>query len=124
MTGKRRVLLAGCSDPRNIRGMLNLLDSLSINLQNCDVIPWLVFGGIGNRKAFDEAVLFAMEELSPQAVVLTTHEDCKKGTDVNRLKMAMSFIETRWPEVELIGAWINLDGTWDDVVIEERQSVA
>jgi len=119
MARKGKIFVAGCSDPRNIKGIIALLDSLGYNLEDGDVIPWLVFGGIGNRKLFDEAVIFAMEELGPQVVVLTTHEDCKKRTDINQLKMTMSFVETRWPEAELIGAWINLDATWDDVSIEE-----
>jgi len=117
---RKRAFLAGCGDPRNIPGILALLKSLGLSLEDGDVTPWLVFGGIGNRRAFDEAVTFAMEELAPPIVIVTAHEDCRKRTDINDLKMAMSFVETRWPGVELIGAWINLDGTWDVIALEDN----
>ena len=119
---KCRAFFGRCGDPRIRDAANNLLNFLGFAVD--EVFVYSRAGGIGNKKDLTEEIKFVQSELSPEAIILTSHQDCKKGTGRDILERSVTDIRDLFPCQTVRGFWIMLDGTWEEVLPIPQAAIA
>ncbi|MEK7479570.1 MAG: hypothetical protein AAB634_03505 [Patescibacteria group bacterium] len=91
----------------------NLLSSLGVSFGDFDRVS--IAGGASLKNDTFPTLALSLKLHSPSLFILTAHEDCGAGTTLSDLKKALSEAKREFPEKEVRGFWIKLDGTWDKV---------